>query len=210
MPSLRQILAAHAPVLLLDAASARTQVGWLEVDQARWQSSDAEAGVALFTAIDQLQVNVAQAGAFVFCDGPGSILGIRTAAMALRTWTVLKPRPVFSYTSLAVVSHALGRPDAAIFVDARRETWHVYQMGLGPRRVTTPELPAVRVMPEHFRHWAPLPAGVTPAGYNLADLWPKVIDADLLRDAPSPDAFLSEEPSYVKWTPRIHRAPGSA
>jgi tRNA threonylcarbamoyladenosine biosynthesis protein TsaB len=210
MPSLRQILAAHTPVLLLDAASARTQVGWLEAGQSRWQTSDAEAGVALFTAIEQLQVDVAKAGAFIFCDGPGSILGIRTVAMSLRTWTVLKPRPVFSYTSLAVVSHAIGQADTAIFVDARRDTWHAYQPGHGLRRVTTPELPSARVMPEHFRHWAPLPAGVTTTGYNLADLWPKVIDADLLRDAPSPDAFLSEEPAYVTWTPQIHRAPGSA
>src|SRR5205085_2213208 len=106
-PSLRQLRDAHAPLLLIDAASAQVQVGWLERHEDGWQHSAEEAGVGIFQAIDALNRDVGDAGAFVFCDGPGSILGIRTAAMAIRTWNVLKPRPVFAYSSLAVVAHAL-------------------------------------------------------------------------------------------------------
>ncbi len=207
MPSLRQVLTAHGPVLLLDAASSLIQVGWLEAGQARWQKSDAEAGVGLFAAIKALGADVGQAGAFVYCDGPGSILGIRTVAMALRTWTLLQDRPVFSYSSLALVAEALGRSETGVLVDARRDTWHLYQTGRGLRRVMTAELPADCVMPEHFRHWAPLPSKVTSTGYDLAALWPKVETIELLHPAPAPDAFLSEEPAYVTWTPQIHRAP---
>lgn len=207
MPSLRQALDAHAPVLLLDAASALIQVGWIEAGQTRWQSSPAEAGVGLFQAIEALGVDVGQAGAFVYCDGPGSVLGVRTVAMALRTWTLLQPRPVFSYSSLALVAHALGRHEAAVMVDARRESWHVYQTGRGLRRLPTTELPAERVMPEHFRHWTPLPAGVATTSYDLSALWPRVEGLDLLQPSPAPDAFLAEEPTYVTWTPQVHRAP---
>ena len=32
MPSFNQIVAAHAPLLVIDAASARIQVGWLAAD----------------------------------------------------------------------------------------------------------------------------------------------------------------------------------
>src|SRR6267142_6499721 len=109
MPGLRQLAADHAPLLILDAASARVQVGvWRRDGTSDWQSSDEEAGIGVFRGIEKLGVRVADVGAFVFCDGPGSILGIRTVAMALRTWVLLKPRPVFGYSSLALVAHALG------------------------------------------------------------------------------------------------------
>ena len=62
-------------------------------------------------------------------------------------------------------------------------------------------------MPEGFRHWSTLPAGVTRTPYVLADLLPAVADHDLFRATDAPDAFLHEEPSYVTWTPQIHRAP---
>ena len=201
-------------MLLLDAASSRVQVGWLEVAggfsppfSARWQASDDEAGVALFENAKKLVVDVGEADAFVFCEGPGSILGIRTVAMALRTWCVLRPRPVFASASLALVAHALDRGNSGVIADARRETWHQYRIGEGLRRVPATDLGGELVMPEHFRHWAPLPPNVTRAPYNVAEMLPRAIDADIFHASDSPDAFLHEEPSYVTWTPQIHRAP---
>jgi len=151
---------------------------------------------------------VRAAGAWVFCDGPGSILGIRTVAMALRTWRVLAPRPVFAYGSLAVVAHALGKCDVTVIADARRDRWHAFDLNSGVlRRAPTAELAGALVMPENFRHWSPLPAGVTRVPYSLAELLPRVAGVDLFRATDAPDAFLHEEPSYAAWTPQIHRAP---
>lgn len=65
-------------------------------------------------------------------------------------------------------------------------------------------------MPDHFRHWADLPANVARVPYLLSDLWPRLWEADLLGRTGAPDAFLHEEPSYVTWTPQIHRAPAVA
>lgn len=211
MTSFSQALAQHRPALLIDAASARVQVGWFAADgTVRWQSSDAEAGVAIFQGIAALEVDVNQAASFIFCEGPGSILGIRTAAMAIRTWNVLSPRPVFGYLSLALVAHALGDPDLHVIADARRDSWHIYRIGGPLRRSSTSELPAQLVMPEHFRHWSPVPAAVQSASYQLPALLPKIGDADILQRIEHPDAFLHEEPSYVTWTPQIHRAPSSS
>ncbi len=208
MPSLRQLLAAHGPLLLIDAASARIQVGWLRPDQpSRWAGSDEESGVGVFRCLEELAVQPAEAGAFVYCDGPGSVLGIRTVAMALRTWCVLTPRPVFAYHSLAIVAQALNRPNATIIADARREAWHCITLDSGLRRLPTAELTGELVMPSGFRHWSALPAGVTPTPYALAELLPLVADRDLFRATDAPDAFLHEEPSYATWTPQIHRAP---
>lgn len=208
MSSLRQILAAHGSLLLIDAASARIQVGLLRGDQpGRWAGSDEEAGVGVFRCLEQLAAQPADVGAWAFCDGPGSILGVRTVAMALRTWSVLTPRPVFAYHSLALVAGALNRPGVHIIADARRDSWHCIAVGSGLRRIPTTELAGDLIMPDGFRHWSPLPAGVTRTPYSLEQLLPHVVDRDLFVPTNAPDAFLHEEPSYATWSPQVHRAP---
>jgi tRNA threonylcarbamoyladenosine biosynthesis protein TsaB len=208
MPSFRELVAAHAPLLVIDAASTRVQVGWVADEiEMKWETCEDEAGVAVFSNIEKLGCEISAANAFVFCDGPGSILGIRTVAMALRTWNVLKPRPMFAYSSLAVVAHALGRSDVGVIADARRDTWHHYQIGGGLRRVEAASLSGELVTPECFRNWSALPANVQRVPYSVPEMLPRVADEDLFLGTEAPDAFLHEEPSYVTWTPRIHRAP---
>jgi tRNA threonylcarbamoyladenosine biosynthesis protein TsaB len=216
MPSLNEILAAHAPLLLLDAASTRVQVALFDTQgAARWAVADEEAGVALFRGIESLGVDLAQVRGFAFCEGPGSILGIRTAAMALRTWTALAARPVFAFRSLELVAYDLARRSPAenfsVIADARRSMWHCVEVHAGAtrplRRVTATELTGVLFMPEHFRTWATQPAETRTTSYDLATLLPRVAGADLFRATEAPDAFLHEDPSYLTWTPRIHSAP---
>lgn len=210
MPSLRQILAAHAPLLVIDAASTHIQVGWFAANGAtRWASSDEEAAVGVFRCVESLGQNPGEARAIVFCEGPGSVLGIRTAAMAVRTWCALAPRPAFAYQSLALVAAALGRRDIAVIADARRDSWHHFVLGGALRRIPASELAGELVMPEHFRTWSPLPSRVQRVPYLLDEIWPRVIDAELLHQADAPDAFLHEEPSYATWAPQVHRAPVS-
>jgi tRNA threonylcarbamoyladenosine biosynthesis protein TsaB len=62
-------------------------------------------------------------------------------------------------------------------------------------------------MPDGFRHWSSQPANVSRVPYRLAELLGRVRDAELFQPTTSPDAFQHEEPSYVTWTPQIHRAP---
>ena len=208
MPSLRQLLADHSPLLLLDACSARVQLGWLnDADHMRWISSEEESGVGVFKCIEELGISPDQAAAFVFCDGPGSILGIRTVAVALRTWNAFSPKPVFSYHGLELLAHALGRPELTIIADARRDAWHAITTTSRLRRIPTAELSGELAMPDGFRNWTPLPPSVARVPYVIADVIPHILDLDLMRKTEAPDAFLHEEPSYVTWTPRIHRAP---
>jgi tRNA threonylcarbamoyladenosine biosynthesis protein TsaB len=208
MPSLQQLRATGAPLLLIDAASACIQAGVLGAAGGdRWASATEEAGIGIFRCVEALQFDLAEAGAFIFCDGPGSILGIRSTAMALRTWNVLKARPVYRYCSLELVAHALREPGTQVIADARRETWHRFTLGGRLERIATADLAGPLVMPAGFRHWSALPLGVTPTSYTLATLLPAIADADLFTASESPDAFLHEEPSYKTWTPQIHRAP---
>jgi tRNA threonylcarbamoyladenosine biosynthesis protein TsaB len=208
MPSLCQLLRAHAPLLLLDAASARIRAGlWRSEADVRWAASDEEAGVGLFRCLTELNADLPAVRAFAFADGPGSVLGIRTAAVAVRTWCALSPRPAFSYGSLALAAAGFPRPGGAFIADARRGAWHRFREGGPLERVPTAELAGPLITLAGFRHWTPLPPGVEVLPYDLAELLPRIREADLFRPAPEPDAFLHEEPSYVTWTPQIHRAP---
>jgi tRNA threonylcarbamoyladenosine biosynthesis protein TsaB len=208
MPSLHDLLAAHAPLLVLDAASSRIQIGLFAADgSVRWESSEAEAGVGLFLCVEALALDLLSVAAFAFSEGPGSVLGIRTTAMALRAWTTLEVRPIFAYSSLAVIWHALRRDDTAVISDARRDRWHRYRAPEGLTRVHAGELSGPLATPEGFRNWSTLPAKVERVPYRLADLLPSTARVDLFRPVDAPDAFLHEEPSYVTWTPQIHRAP---
>jgi len=173
MLSLAQLLAAHGTLLVLDAASARVQVGWLSPDAPpEWASATADAGNALFSGLAALLDaapgrSIAAVGAFIFCEGPGSILGIRTAATALRTWCALcapasratspigqppqasEPRdktptapPSYAYQSLSLLAHALGDAHLTLIADARRDHWHLQRLGQPLHQVPSSELVA--------------------------------------------------------------------
>jgi tRNA threonylcarbamoyladenosine biosynthesis protein TsaB len=209
MPSLSQILREHPPLLLLDASSENIQVGFLGKGPPRWASRRAEAGVGVFECIEELAVDIGAVGSLAYCEGPGSILGIRTTAVALRMWNVLRRRPTYSFQSLAVAAQAVGRAEASLIADARRSLWHRYRLGGTLERVRATELAGELLSPEGFRHWEPMPGGTSLVSYDLPNLLasPAVEGADLFHEDAEPDAFLHEEPSYAKWTPQIHRAP---
>jgi len=210
MSRLTEILAQHTPILLIDAASARIQVGLIGGDGlqgAWWAASEEEAGVGIFRGIESLEIDIGQIRGFIFAEGPGSVLGVRTAAMALRAWCAIAPRPVYAYHGLALLAHADGRAGMTFIADARRDSWHCCRLGESVRRVPTAELAGPLAMPDGFRNWSPLPPGVERVPYVLADLLPKAAAADLFRSTEEPDAFLHQEPQYAAWLPQIHRAP---
>ncbi len=215
MPSLRHLFAEHPTLLLIDAASTRVQVGLWHGGVVSWQIEEAEAGTAVFACTEKLlagcNLSIAALNAYAFCEGPGSVLGIRTSAVALRTWRVLNPAPAFAYQSLALAAHTHSRPEVNMIADARRDSWHVQQIGKPLRRVPTAELAGECVMPEGFRHWTPLPANLGRTPYDLPALLarPVLLDADLFHPSAEPDAFMHEEPSYVTWIPQVHQAPAN-
>jgi len=166
---------------------------------------------------------VADLGAMVFCEGPGSILGIRTAAMAVRIWSAAGgvTLPAFAYRSLELLASDLQSGSTlapfAVVADARRESWHwVDGRADGSvgclRRVPAQELlefPGGIFTPAGFRSWSKPLRTISTVDYALPALWLRQRQACLLRAAPQPDAFLHEEAAYLTWTPQIHRAAAS-
>jgi tRNA threonylcarbamoyladenosine biosynthesis protein TsaB len=224
MPSLTQLLASHGRLLILDAASQRVQAGLLRPDApAVWHAPMQEAGIGLFSGAEAVLKSAGfglpDIGAFVFCEGPGSMLGIRTVAMALRTWQVLKSRPVYAYQSLAVAGQFAWTQQARSFVviaDARRDTWHVQSVGADGRMPPLQRLPAAGlpagelITPENFRAWTQPPRPAATGGYDLAKIFPAIADGEFFHAVAAPDAFQHEVPEYKKWSAQIHRAPTAA
>ena len=220
MSSLTQLLASHGRLLVLDAASTHVQVGLLRAGApALWRGFDDEAGTGIFAGTESVLQEggdkLDDVGAFVFCEGPGSMLGTRTVAMALRTWQVLQPRPAYAYQSLAVAGHLAWTQQARSFVviaDARRETWHGQSIGADGRlaplqRVAATALPPGELLtPEHFRAWAPPPRPAATCSYDLAKIFPALGDGDYFRSVEAPDAFQHEAPEYKKWSAQVHSA----
>ena len=100
------------PCLVLDG-SARVGVRVGVLRDGRWSGEGVAAEVALEatfacaeTALRHAGLTLADIRSFVVCVGPGSILGIRVAALAARAWATLEPRPIFVWESLAAVGHA--------------------------------------------------------------------------------------------------------
>jgi len=222
MPSLTQLLASHGRLLLLDAASSHVHVGLLQTGApAVWHSSTQEAGIGLFAGVEAVlksgRLGLPDIGAFAFCEGPGSMLGTRTVAMAIRTWLALQPRPAFHYQSLILLAHEIRRANKSatfsIITDARRDTWHCVTStatGIQPlRRIAVTELAALEgdlFQPTAFRAWATSPRPVKDYAYDVAALLATHAEDDLCTATDAPDAFQHEAPEYKKWSAVGHSA----
>lgn len=208
--------------LFLDAASPAVSVGLRVGDEASgtWQHAHDEAGVALFRSIDLLTrargVGVAEITSVVFCEGPGSLLGVRLAAMALRTWIAVpreKPLQVFAYRSLELVAASLLAHGRAapfhVIVDGRRATWNALSVDATGAWQPIRRRPATEVFPngeavfhpEGFPLWQTLPAGAQSVHYDPMALPGLAERFSLLRPVALPDAFMIEMPTYREWTP---------
>lgn len=223
MASLAQLLAQHGCILVLDAASTRIQVGLLRVGQpALWRASTDESGKALFALTDETLraagLALGDVRAFAFDAGPGSMLGVRTAAMALRTWQALAPRPTYAFHSLALLAHQLaaaGTPRPfAVISDARRETWHLVMadaQGVTPLPVRAPAADVAAFagevfLPTEFRAFSAAPRATRDSAFDVAAALAALPDADLFTSTEAPDAFQHEAPEYKKWTAEVHSA----
>lgn len=220
--SLRQLLSRHASLLVIDTCAPRAEASlWLDGASAPAARAELEAEASSSLPAIVARVLAAPAAgvrriqdldAVAFCDGPGSVLGVRLAAAALRAWRAVRPGlSLHSFHSLPLLAAA--HPGLAVVADARRDSWHAVLPDAPHtlRRVASAELAALGPLgtPEGFRRWSALPPGVEPRAlpWSAAALLAAAPDEPFFNEAPEPEAFLHEAPSYVAWTPRVHQAP---
>jgi tRNA threonylcarbamoyladenosine biosynthesis protein TsaB len=209
-----------SPLLVLDTVSPTAWAGLLVDGRAAcWRPVKGEAGSALFSAVEstlqEARITVADLAGFAFNEGPGSLLGIRIAAMAIEGWQALGPgprRPLFSFRSLELLARlelANGRSGPfRLIADARRDSWHFLAVAGEGSLGEIARLPAAEGLPEEgpilrpagFPVWSRLPEGCSETAYDPSLLpdgeWPA-----LLRPAQQADAWLIDPPEYRKWEP---------
>ena len=209
--------------LLIDTASPTVQVGLIK--NGTWQGfccSDQSALCALFQTIrvcfDQTQTNWRDVDGFIYCQGPGSTLGLRVATMAIKGWRQL-PRlhliPLYAYSSLDAAAAGLLREGIAppwdIVAGYRSGQWHCLTMSAGKKSysstIITSETLKQKTTPCYGLNLgktrATFPSNVNPLNYDLHDL-PAVLHS-VLHPQKHPKPFSPNSPQYTRWEKQRHR-----
>ena len=131
-------MSAPEPCLVLDgSARAGVRVGVLS--GGRWVGQGLSPDGALEglfgcveAALAEAKLKLGDIRSFALCVGPGSVLGIRIAALAVRSWSALEPRPIFVWESLAGIARsALAAGEKGPFlvaVESRLKRWHALEV----------------------------------------------------------------------------------
>jgi len=199
-------MSAPEPCLVLDgSARAGVRVGVLS--GGRWVGQGLSPDGALEGLFDCVEVALAEAKlklgdirSFALCVGPGSVLGIRIAALAVRSWSALEPRPIFIWESLAGIARsALTVGEQGPFlvaVESRLKRWHALevsadgslgvpfeaeaaQLNSSGHRVLASSEAAAGVLTSHVavpHPWSALPTFFAQSGFLREELRPDALN----------------------------------
>lgn len=211
--------------LLLDASGVTTRAGvWQNARWLAWREGEAPALEAVFAGVQavlaEARVPLAELGGYLYVEGPGSVLGLRVAAMAIRGWQTDaaarpggKTKPVLACGSLplaAALALAGGAPPPfAVFTEARQGHWHVLEVN---DRDSGPfDAMVVREAPENGlpqgalfhlparKAWHKAPSHARPLPVSLRD-HPEILSRpNLFRPVELPTPYAVNPPAYKKW-----------
>ncbi len=218
-------LAVHAPLLLLEASGPRVQVGVWDAGQwTAFASSDAPALESLTSLVaevlGQAGIKLGEVGGFLYDEGPGAVLGLRLAAMTLRTWQALpehRDAPVFAFGSLelaiAVLEKRGLRPPYALVTEAGLNRWLLLEKPdlntpTDPHLVDARALAQVTGTLHHLaqrKQWKPLPREAEPFALDLAAFPELFLEPNLTHPVSQPTPLLPAAKDYVKWSGQRHR-----
>ncbi len=165
-------------------------------------------------ALAKVGLQFADLRAFAVCVGPGSMLGIRVTAMAVRTWAALQPCEVWVWEPLVALAAAVRlRGEAGAFhvvSESRLKRWHVVSVdadGL-PSPARECEVEQVAALSGRLLTTVTSAAQVLPAAVVVPEAWaelPKVFtQAGVLRRDPKPEA-LNAAADFATWSGERHR-----
>ena len=133
-----------APRLVIDGSGSSVFVGVLGKDGG-WLAKSERKGApleslfpAVEAALETAQLTLEELRNFIYCEGPGSVLGLRLCAMAIETWGRLYPKPAhyYAYNSLqlsaALICVESPKIDNALLVsDWKKGTWNAVKITKG-------------------------------------------------------------------------------
>lgn len=211
-----------APTLVIDGSSASMFAGVLGKD-GQWLAKSERNGMpleslfpAVGAALETAQVSLTDVRNFVYCEGPGSVLGLRLCAMAIQTWNCLNPQPAqyYTYNSLQFSAALIGIDspgmDRALLVsDWKKGAWNAIKLTqgqAGPGEVVDdPTLAAwdgpLFHLPQR-KGWQPPPENAIALEYSPQRL-PEVLH--ILKRTAQIELYSTGLNAFQKWTPQRHR-----
>lgn len=213
------------PLLILDTSSRKTWVGLkLCPNTLLSKSEEQDPSKTLFklveAVLDGAGKTLADLASIAYCAGPGSMLGARTASMAIRSWQgigIKAAQTVFYYTSLHAGSHIASQSlggDGIVVTDARRSSWNALPFPCSPATalslLTNEELEnreGVIVSFAEFPSWTKTKAELTELSYDPGPLFEGQAFMPLLIPTEKASPLTIRSNDYKKWDARIHSAP---
>lgn len=215
-----------APLLVIDGSGIDCFVGILNTE-GQWSARSLATGTALEGLFPSLHSTLADASlgieeikAFIYCQGPGSVLGIRLSSMAIQTWALLRDAPpvYFTFDSLQLTAACILKdtpsPQEALLVsDWKKGTWHAVRLepdSCGATTVLDSEsLEAWEGPLFHLpqrKGWQSPPKNAQTVAYQPARLNEFLTDSRLIRPTETVILHQATVNSYQKWTATRHRA----
>ena len=214
-------MSASEPCLVLDgSARAGVRVGVLSGGRWVGQGVSTEGALeGLFgcveTALAEAKLKLGDIRSFALCVGPGSVLGIRIAALAVRSWSALEPRPIFIWESLAGIARsALTVGEQGPFlvaVESRLKRWHALEVSADGSLGAPFEAEAAQLNSSGHRVLASseAAAGVLTAHVAVPHPWSALpnffAQSGFLREESRPDA-LNVANDFATWSGERHRS----
>ena len=189
------MLPSNKASLVIDGSGIAVFAGLLDAEN-RWLAKAERDGSPLEELFPLIEAVLTESGlslddigSYIYCMGPGSVLGIRLCAMAIETWSRLYPKSVqyYKYNSLQLSAHALlyATPDLKdALIGWENLIYHL------PQR----------------KGWQSPPDKVQTLIYD-----PSILDAihdaeGLLQITDRIELYSSGINTFQKWTPTRHRA----
>jgi len=215
-------MAPAEPCLVLDG-SARHGVSVGVLQGGRWTAeahSDEGALEATFACAEKAMalsgLKFADMRSFAVCVGPGSMLGIRVTAMAVRTWGALQPCEVWVWeplVALAAVVRLRGEASAfSVISESRLKRWHVVSVDTAglPSPARECEVEQVTALAGRIVTTAVQAPQVLPVAQVVPAAWPDLpkvfAQGGVLRLEPKPEA-LNAAADFATWSGDRHRGP---
>jgi len=215
------------PALVIDGSGSCFFAGILGSD-GKWLASekaDAPALESLFKTVDTVLKNAAvklnTIESYIYCEGPGSVLGLRLCAIAIETWIRIYPgeKQIYAYNSLELVAANLlnqGKVngETLLISDWKKDTWNGLRLTSDQPGTVTPirstELSEWSGPLYHLparKGWQAPPERAIEVSYNPDCLTELLVNFDIIQPRESVTLYSSGINSFQKWTPERHRAP---
>ncbi|MEN8661609.1 MAG: hypothetical protein ACN4GF_06110 [Lentimonas sp.] len=211
--------------LVIDGSGCSVFTGVLG-DDGTWLAQSSLTGAPLEQLFPSVEAVLQKAGlklsalqSFVYCEGPGSVLGLRLCAMAVETWSRLYPHSAhyFAYNTLQLCAQLLCKdhelPARTLLVsDWKKGAWNAIHINDGQISATTVVDDATIAewdgalyhLPQR-KGWQKPPANAQSINYTPERLPELLNDLDWLRSTEGVELYSSGVNTFAKWTPDRHR-----